>query len=212
MELIFKGVLLGLVLSASIGPIFFALVQTSIRQGLLAGVFVGTGIWISDLLCILITYRGLSQLSVLQNDPYFLFYSGLIGGIFLSAFGIILFFRKPPSLAELRSPPVNKESILKLWLLGFSVNTFNPFTIFFWLTTMTDGVVNQQFSNSEVFLFFGGILGTIMITDFLKAYFADKIRYILKPIHLVWLGRFAGVIVIGFGIALLLRGFYAINA
>ncbi len=210
MKLLLDGILLGLVLSVSIGPIFFALVQTSIRQGIIAGIFVGTGIWISDLLCILVTYFGLSSLGNLIKTPSFLFYSGVVGGIFLIIFGLLLFFKKPPSLEQLRSNSARDESILSLWLKGFLINTINPFTIFFWLTTMTDGVINRSFSTAEVLLFFGGILGTIIITDFLKAYFADKIRKKLYPIHLKYLGRFAGIIVFGFGMALMYRGIVAI--
>lgn len=210
MQLFTDGILLGLVLSVSIGPIFFALVQTSIRQGVAAGIFIGTGIWISDVLCILTTYWGLSKLNGLEREPYFLFYSGVLGGLFLIIFGIILFFKKPPSLAQLRSNNGRDEAIMSLWLQGFLINTVNPFTIIFWLTTMTDSVINQQFTNKEVGLFFGGILGTIILTDFLKAYFADKIRKHLQPIHLTILGRIAGIIVGGFGIALLLRGIFAV--
>ncbi len=208
MNLSFEGMLLGLVLSVSIGPIFFALVQTSIREGLASGVFVATGIWISDFLFILFTYLGLSQLTQLRDNPTFSLYFGLIGGLFLVIFGLILFFKKPISIETLGKSPVRESSILSLWFQGFLVNTINPFTIFFWLTTMTDGVVGRSFGAKEVILFFGGIMGTIMVTDFLKAYFADKIRHKLQKKHLKFFGWFSGIIVIGFGLMIMYRGYY----
>ncbi|MGK0388292.1 MAG: threonine/homoserine/homoserine lactone efflux protein [Maribacter sp.] len=207
MNLILEGMALGLVLSVSIGPIFFALVQTSIKQGLASGVFVATGIWISDFLFILFTFLGLSQLTELKDDPTFALAFGLIGGSFLFIFGVILFFKKSISLEALSAKPKRESSIISLWTQGFLVNTFNPFTIFFWLTTMTDGVVGRSFGMKEVILFFGAIMGTIMITDFLKAYFADKIRHKLKPIHLKWFGWLSGIIVMAFGIMIISRGF-----
>lgn len=207
MDLILEGIAWGLVLSVSIGPIFFALVQTSIREGLGSGVFVGTGIWVSDFLFILFTYIGLSQLTALKEDATFNIVFGLVGGIFLILFGLVLFFKKPLSLEELGSIPRRNSSILMLWLQGFFVNTINPFTIFFWLTTMTSGVIARSFGTKEVILFFGGIMGTIIITDFLKAYFADKIRHKLQVHHLKWLGWFSGIIVMGFGIMIMIRGF-----
>lgn len=207
MNLILEGMALGMVLSVSIGPIFFALVQTSIREGLAPGVLVATGIWVSDYLFILFTFLGLSQLSSLRDNPTFAMIFGLVGGLFLIGFGIVLFVRKPISLESLGSVPRRQTSIFSLWVQGFLVNTINPFTILFWLTTMTDGVVGRSFGTKEVLFFFGGIMGTIMFTDFLKAYFADKIRHKLKEKHLKWFGWFSGVIVIGFGIMIVYRGF-----
>jgi len=47
-----EGILYGLVLAAMLGPIFVALTQTAIEKGAKAGLTVGLGIWISDLLII----------------------------------------------------------------------------------------------------------------------------------------------------------------
>ncbi len=206
MNLVLEGIMWGLALSVSLGPIFFALVQTSLREGLTSGVFVGTGVWISDYLFILFTYLGLSQLTELRGNPTFMLWFGLIGGFLLVIFGLVLFFKKPASIETLGYIPKRESAIWSLWAQGFLVNTINPFTVFFWLTTMTDGVIGRSFGTQEVFLFFGGIMGTIMITDVLKAYFADKIRHKLKYHHLKWFGWFSGIIVLGFGIMIMLRG------
>lgn len=205
MDLIFQGMTLGLVLACSIGPIFFALVQTSIREGLEAGLFVATGIWVSDFLFVLFTYLGLSQMATLLDHPAFQSAFNWTGGGFMMAFGLVLFFKKPAPLQHLEGKPQRGSSIAWLWLQGFLVNTANPFTILFWLTLMTDGVMNRSFGTAEVLLFFGAILGTIIVTDFLKAYFADRIRHKLRRPHLQWLNWISGVVVMGFGLAILLR-------
>ncbi|MGB1216345.1 MAG: LysE family translocator [Saprospiraceae bacterium] len=206
MDLILEGIGLGLVLSVSIGPIFFALVQTSLRQGLGAGVFVGSGIWVSDFLFILFTYLGISSLTALRENEIFLFWFSLVGGLFLLAFGLILFFKKPPSLEELRTVPQRDSSILSLWGSGFLVNTLNPFTIFFWLTTMTNGVVVKSFSTLDVIIYFGSIMGVIVLTDFLKAYFANALRKHLQPVHLKYFGWLSGVIVMCFASLIIYSG------
>ncbi len=206
MNLLLEGITWGLVLTVSIGPIFFALVQTSLREGLGSGVFVGTGIWISDYLFILFTYLGLSQVTELRDNPTFIFWFGLIGGLFLFIFGLILFFKRPMSIETLKHVPKRETAIWSLWIQGFLVNTLNPFTVFFWLTTMTDGVIGRSFGKKEVVIFFGGIMGTIMITDFFKAYFANKIRHLLKPKHLKWFSWLSGIVVMGFGIMIMIRG------
>lgn len=206
--LILEGIAFGLALAVSIGPIFFALVQTSLRQGLAAGVFVGTGIWVSDFLYIIASYFGISQLHALKGDPQFTFWFGLLGGLFLFGFGLALFFKKPPGLEQLRQPSDRESSVLLLWAKGFLVNTANPFTIFFWFVTMTNGVIERQFSPVQVLQFFGGILGIIILTDFLKAYFADALRRKLMPVHLKWFGWLGGVIVMGFGVVIIWKGVF----
>lgn len=198
--------LLGAVLAASIGPIFFALVQTSLRQGVFAGLLVGAGIWVSDLLFILANYWGISQVTQLRDNETFTLLFGLAGGALLVGFGLFLFFKPPPTLAQMRGSAIREDQRRRLWLTGFIVNTANPFTVFFWLTTMTDGLINRHFSGREVLLFFGGVMLVIIVTDALKAYFADRIRHRLLPVHLKWFGRLAGVIVAGFGIAVAVRG------
>jgi len=207
MNEIFEGIALGVVLSVSVGPIFFALVQASIRQGVFSGITVGTGVWVSDFLFIALTYLGISQLTELRHNASFVLWFSLIGGLFLIAFGIVLFLKKPPSLKELRQPVKRESSLPALWLKGFMVNTINPFTLLFWLTTMTDSVINRSFSILQTCLFFGGIMFMVILSDFLKAYFADKIRSKLQPQHLKWFSWFSGTIVAGFGIAIIYRGF-----
>lgn len=206
MGLIQEGILLGLVLTASIGPIFFTLVQVSLRNGFAAGLFVGTGIWISDIIYISSIYVLLTQLNQLQESETFSFWFAIIGGLILIGFGIYLFLKKPPSLEELKTKRTQGRSLAGLWLQGFLVNTANPFTFFFWMTTMTDGVVKRGFQLPEIFLFFGAIIGTIIITDSLKVFFADKIRQRLLPRHLRYFAWLAGLIISGFGLTILLRG------
>ena len=60
MNILIEGIKVGLILCFLIGPIFFALVQTGVEEGLRAGTAVGLGIWISDLIFILGVYRGIS--------------------------------------------------------------------------------------------------------------------------------------------------------
>jgi threonine/homoserine/homoserine lactone efflux protein len=48
-------------------------------------------------------------------------------------------------------------------------------------------------------------LGTIVVTDLLKVLLAKRIRYSLRPVHLLWLRRISGAALIAFGVVLLVR-------
>ena len=54
---IWKGFLTGIWLSMSFGPVFFLLIQTSIRKGIKHALFFDLGVFMSDLLSILSFYQ-----------------------------------------------------------------------------------------------------------------------------------------------------------
>jgi len=97
------------------------------------------------------------------------------------------------------------SSYPSLWLKGFLINTLNPFTFFFWVGVATTVVVDGELEYTEARYFFGGILGTIISTDLLKALMAKRIRKWLRPKHLLWLRRVSGIALIIFALVLLGR-------
>ena len=92
-----------------------------------------------------------------------------------------------------------------LWVKGFLVNTINPFTVFFWISVIGTMVVKRGLDGQASTLFLGSILCTIVATDTLKILLAERIRTRLRPIHLVFLRRIAGVSLLLFGLILLIR-------
>src|ERR1043165_4339822 len=85
LELIYKGVLLGLITAVSFGPIFFSILETSIHKGVYFAISIAVGVMVSDV-CII----SLSFLSVgtLLHDAYLKQIIGAVGGSLLLAFGI----------------------------------------------------------------------------------------------------------------------------
>jgi threonine/homoserine/homoserine lactone efflux protein len=205
MNLILDGIKIGLVLAALLGPIFFALVQAGVERGLRAGAMVGLGIWISDLLFILGVYWGISYVSRVTQWEHFSLVLGVGGSIVLIFFGIGALISKAPIVDAAAMSPVQGASWWSLWLKGFLINTINPFTVFFWLGLMGTAVIDGGLNGTDAYLFFGSILGTIMITDFTKVALAKKIRRRLRPVHVLWLRRISGAALVVFGIALLAR-------
>lgn len=204
MQIILKGIQVGLLLAILLGPIFFALIQTGVERGLRAGTMVGLGIWISDILFIAITYAGLNYITPLKESEDFIFYVGVIGGLVLIGVGIGTLLTKPPGW-EAGSIIPTKASYFSLWLKGFLVNTINPFTFAFWITMMSTTVGDEAYSQQEAFLFFGAILSTIVITDFSKVALAKYIRKWLTGKHILWIRRISGGALVIFGVVLMIR-------
>lgn len=207
MDLVWDGIKIGLVLCCLIGPIFFALVQSSVEEGFRAGTMVGFGIWISDFMFIMAVFLGLSYISTIANSGQFALYLGIGGSITLVAFGLgaLLTAPKAGGKPQWANFAVKKSSLFSHWLKGFAINTINPFTFFFWIGVTSTVVVDGDLNKQEALLFFGGVLGTIIVTDVGKVLLAKRIRRSLRPIHLIWLRRISGIALILFGIALTVR-------
>ena len=86
-----------------------------------------------------------------------------------------------------------------------SINTINPFTFFFWIGIAGRVVVDGGLSPQQSFQYFAGIIAIIVVTDALKVALAKRIRHFLRPHHLLWMRRIAGIGLIAFGIALMVR-------
>ncbi|MCB0551459.1 MAG: LysE family transporter [Phaeodactylibacter sp.] len=207
MDLVFNGIKLGLILAILIGPIFFALIQAGVEQGIRAGAMVGLGIWISDVIFILGAYFGVSYLTSLVESPKFTLYLGIAGSITLTFFGLGALLTAPKAGAnpQWARTAFRSSSYFSLWMKGFLINTINPFTFFFWIGVATTMAADGGLGNQEATLFYGGILGTIIFTDFSKVVLSKQIRRIMKPIHLLWLRRISGGALIAFAIVLLVR-------
>ncbi len=86
-----EGIGLGITLAILTGPAFFALLQTSIRNGYKSGIAFALGVFVSDTTLISLSYLGALNLF---SDPKNNFIIGIIGGTILIMFGIFNIFQK----------------------------------------------------------------------------------------------------------------------
>lgn len=206
-NIFFEGILLGLIVSITIGPAFFAIVQTGIHRGFKAGVFMALGISLSDASLIAICYLGASYFF---DNPDNKIYIGLIGGVILILFGMVTYNRKPEILlrrsAKYRTP-TKRPGPLTYFFKGFFLNVLNPFLIIFWLTAM--GWVSSKAEEGHLLnyavSFFSGTLSTIFLMDLLKTFIGNKIKDYLRPRIILWINRIVGISLMVFGIALIVR-------
>src|SRR5210317_858169 len=86
-----QGILLGLTFAVLLGPAFFSLIQTSIHRGFMRGMLLAIGIFLSDLVALVLCYFGATQ--ILGSDPRENVYFSIIGGIIMIIFGTYTFSR-----------------------------------------------------------------------------------------------------------------------
>lgn len=207
MQVALDGIYLGLTLALLLGPIFIVLLQTSIEHGWRAGLLSAAGIWISDLMIVSITLIFVKRIKHFVENPQFIFWMGLIGGAVLIGVGTMTAIKK--STMQLDSDIERKKTHWSRHLLsGFLVNTINPFTFIFWLTTITSYVATHRLSNWESYIFAIAILSMIVTTDTVKVVAAKYIRPHINDRSLTLINKIAGSALIIFGFVLLFRSVY----
>jgi threonine/homoserine/homoserine lactone efflux protein len=205
-NMLIQGILLGISLSFMVGPLLFAILQAGIERGFRAGLAVAGGIWTSDALYVLAVLYGLKMLAAMTALPGFRLWAGLAGGILLVTFGLgNLFLKKTPAEPHFSESLQRKNAYLAYFLRGFLLNTVNPFTVFFWLGIAGAVLVPAGWDKSQILVFFGGMLGTLVVTDTLKAYAAKQIRRFLTPRHTQQVRQAIGILLIAFGVVLMVR-------
>lgn len=208
MDLLLKGLVTGFILSIMIGPVFFVLLETSIRKGVKAALWMDFGVLISDLIYILIAYVFYKEVEDLNSgdDSSIL---RIIGGVLFVVYGVLNFFKK---IKERKFdadsiPTSNARDYILLGLKGFLLNIANPLVIFYWFSVMTIGSEDTGGTKSWGMLFF---LSTILITffgiDVLKILGAKRLRPLVTRRLLIGLNRLIGIIFIVFGIFFVVQG------
>jgi threonine/homoserine/homoserine lactone efflux protein len=202
--MLIQGIILGISLSFLIGPLLFAVVQAGIVQGFRAGIAVAAGIWASDVFFVGAILWGVKTLAAITALEGFRFWAGLSGGLLLLLFGLGSVFAKVKPILLVEGV-ATKRSLWNWWLRGFLINTVNPGTIFFWLGIVSAVVVPNGWSQGETLVFFGGMLGTLVLTDTLKAWAAKSVRRFLTPGHIRTIQKGIGLVLMVFGLVLIFR-------
>jgi len=201
-----KGLVLGLILSISVGPIIFAIIKHSINSGRKAGLSFVAGVSTSDISLVLFCnfFTGLFATALEHKNKI-----ALAGSIFLIALGVYTLFFKKVSINENAngiSEKLTWKKYLGLYLSGFFMNTLNPGVFLFWFAwtaaIVADAAVASSPANYKAVVFIT-CLAFVLASDIVKVVLSEKLRPKLNAKNLHLINQIAGIILIGFGAFLL---------
>lgn len=197
---ILNGILLGLVLAMLVGPVFFLLIDTSIKRGVLPAVVLSAGVVISDALFVVVTYFSSAALGTLRHfEREF----GIASAILLVFFGILSIVKRPDIKSDSIEVVQAASPMYAYFLKGFFANMLNPFVLVFWLGVSGTLTAEGIHSDSHTVIFFLAVLLIVFCTDILKAWLAHRLRRILRPGILLWVNRISGLGLLAFGLQML---------
>ncbi|MEY2846174.1 MAG: hypothetical protein RL076_1720 [Chloroflexota bacterium] len=189
MNLVFRGIMLGVAIAAPVGPIGLLCIRRTLAHGWRAGFVSGLGAATADMFYGVLAAFGLTALASLQRP------AAVIGGFLLLWMGYTTFHSLPKHAATVR--PGN------MYLSTLALTITNPATILTFLSLFA-GVsgVTTLARGDAVALVSGVGLGSALWWLILAGGTA-WLRRDISATGMQWMNRLSGIIICGFGIAAL---------
>jgi threonine/homoserine/homoserine lactone efflux protein len=199
-----EGYATGLALIVLIGPVLFVLVQSTLDRGRGHGLAVALGIFVSDIIAVLLCGFGAAAFF---DDPRVQPWLALGGAVLVVALG--LSYLIAPTLTR----PVDESPTAASWASffakGFLVNFVNPFVFMVWLGIIGAAALRHGYDHDLAWFMSGAVLGVLTL-DLLEVLLAHRLRPLLKPEVLRIVLRASGVLLLGFGARLIAFAGWAI--
>mgnify|MGYP002630024941 FL=1 len=202
---ILKGLLLGLILSISIGPVIFAILKQSLTNGHKAGYVFVAGVSISDISLLFICNFFTSFFTLALAHKAFI---AMLGAGFLLVMSVYtLFFKKIvfEGGEDSKEKLMSKRDLVSTFLSGFFMNTLNPSVFLFWFAWTAAISANAEETESPLMyriLVFGTCLLFVLFSDLIKVALAGKLRPKLTLQNMIIINRISGLIILIFSDAL----------
>ena len=129
-DLAVRGMVVGIVASAPMGPVGVLTVQRTLNKGRWFGFATGIGAAVSDLIYAVMTGLGMSFVMDFVEKPVTVFYLKLLGAILLFCFGAYTYYVKP---APPHKSSGQRGSLWHNMFTGFAITVSNPLIVFLFL-------------------------------------------------------------------------------
>jgi threonine/homoserine/homoserine lactone efflux protein len=203
-EPIISGLLLGGVLALLVGPVFFMIINTSIKKGFLPASMLAFGVLLSDGLFVLLTYYGSSFLFYLKEYNQIV---AICGGLLILTFGIFTFFKRATVKADALEVIDDSKTRAIDVVKGFTMNSLNPSALLFWLGVAGTVSIKEHYHGWYTLAFYSATLGMVFSTDLLKAWIAARLKGMITSNFLVWMNRISGLALMIYGIVMIAKIF-----
>ena len=198
----YKGLIIGFSIAAPVGPIGVLCIKRTLSSGRVIGLLSGMGAATADALYGCIAAFGLTFISnfLLQQQIGL----HLIGGAFLCYLGIKTIISRP-----LNSPnQPNQNSLLGAYGSTFFLTLTNPLTILSFAAIFAGfGLANVRGGYSSAAITVLGVFLGSSCWWVILSVVTSLLRNRINLSGLLWVNRISGSIILGFGIAALIRIF-----
>jgi hypothetical protein len=201
LELILKGIIIGIIASAPMGPVGILCIQRTLKKGRWYGFVTGIGAAFSDIIYALITGLGMSFVMDLITNPTNKFWLQISGSVVLMLFGVYCWKSNPASHVHQSSQ--NKGSYSHNGFTAFLLTVSNPLILLLFMASFAQ--FNFVIPNHAFEMSFGyiGIFGGALMWWFGLTWLVDKIREKFDIDGISILNKIIGAVVVIFSLIVL---------
>ncbi|MBQ3630121.1 MAG: LysE family transporter [Prevotella sp.] len=174
LDFIFKGMMIGIIASAPMGPVGVLCVQRTLNKGRWYGFVTGCGAAVSDIIYAGITGLGMSFVVDFVDDAQRRFYLQIIGSLMLLAFGWFTYRTDPTKNMHLSGK--NKGTLTHNAITAFFVTLSNPLIIFLFIALYAQFAFVLPNHPFEMIVGFLSIVGGALLWWWGLTWLVDKIR------------------------------------
>ena len=204
-DIVYKGILIGILVSAPMGPIGLLCIQRTLNKGRWHGFATGIGAVFSDLIYAIAT--GLSMgivVSFIEDHQAIL---QVFGGVMLMAFGFYIYRSNPTK--SLRKPDEVSNTYTQDIITSFFLTLSNPFIIFLFLGLFARfRIISTEGTTLDLIVGLSSVALGATLWWFVITFFIGKLRGNFNLRGLWILNRIVGVIIMVFSIGGLAFSFW----
>ena len=196
-----KGVIIGLLVSAPLGPIGIMCIQRTLNRGYMSGFVSGLGAAAADIIFAVIAGLGLTIIINFIEKQHI--YFQILGGLFVLYIGYRIFNTNP--VKQLRLQRLNKTRLSQDFASVFLLTISNPMAILLFIAIMAAlKVANGVLSIFELSILTAGIAGGAILWWFILASIANRFRNRIRLKSIWWLNKITGSVVFLFGVVVII--------
>jgi threonine/homoserine/homoserine lactone efflux protein len=197
-DLVFKGMLIGMIASAPMGPVGILCVQRTLNKGRWYGLVTGFGAAASDIIYAGITGFGMAFVMDFINNEQNKFYLQIIGSVLLLGFGIYT-WRTDPTKKMHKSGQQKGSLWYNLWT-AFLVTFSNPLIVFLFMALFAQFAFVIPDRPFEMLVGFASIVGGAVMWWYGLSWLVDKVRTIFDQQGIRIINQIIGAVVIIFSV------------
>jgi threonine/homoserine/homoserine lactone efflux protein len=205
-EFFLKGLLVGIIVSAPMGPIGVLCIQKTVNKGRALGFFSGLGAATADTFYAILAAFGVTFITnFLSKNQEIMQVVGIIVLLFL---GFKMIFNNPIKQYRYHSSSSKKSHYIKDYFSVFFLTLSNPLTIiFFGAAFAMLGLLAQAELQRYNFLLVAGIFGGATFWWFMLTYIVNIFRRKFRLRNIFILNRVSGVLIVGLSVLAVIKFF-----
>lgn len=207
LDFVFKGILIGIMASAPMGPVGVLCIQRTLNKGRWYGFITGIGACVSDFIYALFTGLGMSFMMNFVGNERNRFLLQISGSVVLLLFGVYC-YRSNPTRNIHKSNKAQKGTLVHNGVTAFLVTLSNPLIIFLFIFLFAQFAFVVPNRPIEMTVGYASIVGGALLWWFGLSWLIDKVRGKFDDTGILIINRVVGCIVIIFSVIMLLGTFF----